>query len=211
LLLAIALLILVSCTKTTTSYPKLTRRPRSFIFDFTRTLQKKSPESEEPLSSSEISDGKQLLAKYLGQTLLRRKERSDGNVPLIAPVAGTRRRSRRLKHLYSYLLNSMSQGASSGNINTSLMPARPPPPPPADSHVLRTRASPSATTNAVDYTDEELMGPEGAMMGRDDSKIVCKFSPYRKCFRVDEDGKLVPMRRAQPVNILRVYKRGGKS
>ena len=56
-----------------------TRRPRSFIFDFTRTLQKKSPESEEPLSSSEISDGKQLLAKYLGQTLLRRKERSDGN------------------------------------------------------------------------------------------------------------------------------------
>ena len=136
-------------------------------------------------------------------------------------------------------------------MQTSLMPARPPPPPPADSHVLRTRASPSATTNAVDYTDEELMGPEGAMMGRDDSKIVCKFSPvsnglqfdgnyhsrvrlnvpqrtsllsfktsgmtrlfllqYRKCFRVDEDGKLVPMRRAQPVNILRVYKRGGKS
>ena len=131
------------------------------------------------------------------------------------------------------------------------MPARPPPAPPADSHVLRTRASPSATTNAVDYTDEELMGPEGAMMGRDDNKIVCKFSPvsgpqfevkyhshsharpnvpqrtsllkhrtdmtrlsllqYRKCFRVDEDGKLVPMRRAQPVNILRVYKRGGKS
>ena len=62
-------------------------------------------------------------------------------------------------------------------MQTSLMPARPPPPPPADSHVLRTRASPSATTNAVDYTDEELMGPEGAMMGRDDSKIVCKFSP----------------------------------
>ena len=63
-------------------------------------------------------------------------------------------------------------------MQTSLMPVRqPPPPPPADSHVLRTRASPSATTNAVDYTDEELMGPEGAMMGRDDSKIVCKFSP----------------------------------
>ena len=111
---------------------------------------------------------------------------------------------------------------------------------------LKEVASPSATTNAVDYTDEELMGPEGAMMGRDDHKIVCKFSPvsgpqfevnyhahgrpnvpqrtwllkhqtwlfllqYRKCFRVDEDGKLVPMRRAQPVNILRVYKRGGKS
>ena len=42
------------------------------------------------------------------------------SVPLVAPVAGTRRRSRRLKHLYSYLLNSMSQGTSSGNINVSL-------------------------------------------------------------------------------------------
>jgi len=219
MLLAITLCILVSCTKTTTSFPTLTRRPRSYIFDFTRNPQKRSPASDlsglSP-SSEEISNGKQLLAQYLGQPLVRRRERSDGNVPLVAPVVATRRRrSRKLKNLFSYLVNSISRGPTRnyGHINTPLMPP-PVSSPPADSHVLRTRASPSATTNAMDYGEDDPMPPPPPLGmaggGMDDRKIVCKFAPYRRCYRMDEDGKLQPMRRAQPVNILRVYKRGGR-
>lgn len=55
--------------------------------------------------------------------------------------------------------------------------------PPADSHVLRTRASPSATTNAMDYGEEDDLTmpppppPLGMAGGKEDNKIVCKFAP----------------------------------
>jgi hypothetical protein len=51
-------------------------------------------------------------------------------------------------------------------------------------------------------------------IGGGDENIVCKFAPYRICYNINQQGKLIPMRRAaQPVNIMRVYKRnsgGGK-
>ena len=113
---------------------------------------------------------------YVPSRSNKKAKRAKGRVSVFL-VATVRKASRR---------NLMiSLPPSSVTMQTSLMPARPPPPPPADSHVLRTRASPSATTNAVDYTDEELMGPEGAMMGRDDSKIVCKFSPVSNGLQFD--------------------------
>ena len=40
-----------------------------------------------------------------------------------------------------------------------------------------------------------------------DKNVVCKVAPYRVCYRMGEDGKLRPLGKAQPVNILRVYKK----
>ena len=75
-------------------------------------------------------------------------------------------------------------------MQTSLMPVSSPP---ADSHVLRTRASPSATTSAMDYGEEDLMPPPppppppGMGGGRDDSKIVCKFAPVSQTQNATND------------------------
>ena len=66
---------------------------------------------------------------------------------------------------------------SNGTMQTSLMPVSSPP---ADSHVLRTRASPSATTSAMDYDLMPPPPPPGMGGGRDDSKIVCKFAPVSR-------------------------------
>ena len=40
-----------------------------------------------------------------------------------------------------------------------------------------------------------------------DSGVVCKVSPYRVCYRMGDDGTLKPLGKAQPVNIMRVYKK----
>ena len=37
--------------------------------------------------------------------------------------------------------------------------------------------------------------------------MVCKFSPYRVCYHLDEDGKLYKIAGPQPLNTLRVYKK----
>ena len=87
---------------------------------------------------------------------------------------------------------------------------------PADSHILRTRAmgpegggGPLATAMAAGGGGDE--GGEIMTMGEDDDReIVCKFAPYRVCYIMGVDGKLRPMRRAQPVSIMRVYKRSGR-
>lgn len=206
MLLPIALCILVSCTKTTTSYPTLTRRPRSYIFDFTGNPQKRSSNSA-AAAAAESLDGEQLLAQYLGQEFVRRARSGGNGGGVLPPPRATPRRSRQLKTLFSYLVNSMGRDPGiDGHIEAPSLPLPERSAAPADSHVLRTRASPSSsvgTTGVMDFGGGEVE-EEGK------GEIVCKFAPYRKCYWMGEDGKLRPMRRrAQPVNTMRVYKRGG--
>ena len=40
-----------------------------------------------------------------------------------------------------------------------------------------------------------------------ETPVVCKFSPYRVCYHLDEDGKLYKIAGPQPLNTLRVYKK----
>ena len=45
-------------------------------------------------------------------------------------------------------------------------------------------------------------------MPEEEKNVVCKFSPYRTCYHLDEGGKLLRIDGPQPLNTLRVYKKG---